>query len=239
MDQPALVLVEFADARLPRHESFSPFCMKVHRALRYAGLAYERDFAGNPAARKALNPKAQFPILLVDGKPIADSTRILAAIETMSPLAARSTPEARLWEELADGALYGYLLAYRWADDTNWPRVRQAFFGELPAPLRSLVATVMRRRVVASVLARDITRGGLEECAARLCALLDDLDARAPERDFWLGDTLTCADLALFPQLHGYRTELTPVQAAWVESRPRLAAYLDRVHQATVNTRTA
>jgi hypothetical protein len=42
MSKHQLVLCELADAGLPSHESFSPFCIKVHRALRVVGLAYLR-----------------------------------------------------------------------------------------------------------------------------------------------------------------------------------------------------
>ncbi|MFO0697298.1 MAG: glutathione S-transferase family protein [Polyangiales bacterium] len=239
MSQPNLVLLEFAALSLPRHESYSPFCMKVSRALRYAGLSYERREAGPPDHVVAMNPKGQLPILLVDDEVVYDSTPILRRIERLSPLAALSSPEARLWEEMADGALYGYLVASRWADDENWERTREAYFQGIPEPVRRDVTKPIRERVIGSLVGRDVWRGGPAECWSRLEALLDDLEARAPSQGFWLGDELSCADLSLFPQLHGYRTELTPRQHASVERRARLVAYLDRVHEATWTPRAA
>jgi len=239
MSKPNLVLVEFANPDLPYHESYSPFCMKVHRALRYAGLDYSSQNDGNPAAAKALNPKGQLPVLLVDGTPLADSTPILRAIERMSPLAAKSTPEARLWEEFADSALYGYLVASRWADDANWVRTREAYFTAIPRPIRGLVTSRIRKRVISSLIGRDVWRGGADECWTRLRDVLADLEVRAPRSGYWLGDELTVADLAIFPQLHGYRTPLTPVQREWLESKPTLVAYLDRVDAATRVARTS
>lgn len=237
MAQPNLVLVEFAPTTSRTHESYSPFCMKVHRALRHAGLHYTRRHEGNPGMHKALNPKGQFPVLLVDGRPVADSTPILRTIESLSPLAAVATPEARLWEEFADQALYGYLVASRWADDANWPRTRERYFDAIPKPIRSIITGRIRARVVASLIGRDVWRGGADECWSRLRDLLADLDARAPERGFWLGDELSVADLAIFPQLHGLRTDLTPAQDAWLAEHPRLVAYLDRVDAATSEPR--
>lgn len=233
MSTPNLVLLEFVALTLPRHESYSPFCMKVHRALRYAGLAYERREAGPPEQVLARNPKGQLPILLVDDEVVYDSTPILRRIERLSPLAALSTPEARLWEEAADGAFNGYLVASRWADDDNWPRTRDTYFQGIPEAMRAVATQPIRERVVASLVARDIYRGGSAECWSRLEDLLDDLDARAPAHGFWLGEELSCADLALFPQIHGFRTALTPRQHESVERRQRLVAYLDRVHEST------
>jgi glutathione S-transferase len=236
MSQPNLVLVEFDRPAHPQHESYSPFCMKVHRALRHAGLAYSSRVS-DPRSVADLNPKGQLPVLLVDGKPVFDSTEIVRFIESITPHAAQSTPEARLWEELADGALYGYLVASRWADESNWPRIRDAYFGAMPMPMRIEVSSQVRAGIVERLVGRDIWRGGPDECWARLGALLDDLDARAPKTGYWLGDSLSIADISLFAQLHGFRIPETPVQAAMVAARKNLSNYLDRVHRATAETR--
>jgi glutathione S-transferase len=71
---PALTLCELSDAGPWGLESFSPFCLKAHRALRLAGLRYERRHGAQPASHRAMNPLAQVPVLLVDGRPVADST---------------------------------------------------------------------------------------------------------------------------------------------------------------------
>jgi glutathione S-transferase len=232
-----LTLLEFDPTGLSSHESYSPFCMKVHRALRVAGLSYQTR-ATFPAAAKKYNTKGQLPVLMVDDEPVADSTNILNRIELLTG-ASLSGPngevaaEARLWEEMADGALYGYVVASRWADDANWQRTRAAYFGGLPPVVRSIVPNRLRARVVATLVARDIWRGGSHECWSRLSALLDDFERRAPETGFFLGDTLTRADIALFAQLHSFRTDLTPVQRDQVAKRKRLSAWLDRVDAVT------
>ena len=63
-------------------ESYSPFCLKVHRALRATGLAYTVRNAPNPAAYKRHNPKGQVPVLLVGDEAVTDSTRILARTDS-------------------------------------------------------------------------------------------------------------------------------------------------------------
>ncbi|UJR86831.1 glutathione S-transferase family protein [Sandaracinus amylolyticus] len=233
-----LTLCELGETGIEGLESYSPFCLKAHRALRAAGLSYERRTSARPDAFKALNPTGQVPVLLVGDEPIADSTRIVARISELGRSldagpTGRERAEAWLWEELADTALNGFLVASRWADARNWPAVREAYFAEMPAFIRAIVPARLRANVVATLVARDVWRAGEDECWRRFDALLDQLEARAPERGWWVGDRLSVADVALFAQLRSLRTPLTPWQASRVEARPTLCAWLDRVDHAT------
>lgn len=230
---PSLTLLELTRPELPGLESYSPFCLKVHRALKYAGLPYRRVCSENPAAHRAHNPTGQVPVLLVGDEAVADSTAILARILRLAPGRIAATPEALLWEELADTALNGFLVAARWADPRNWPATRAAYFASMPAPVRAVVPGLLRRKVVRGLVARDVWRAGPEACWRRFGTLLDALDARAPEQGFWLPGGLGVADLALFGQLHSLRTPLTPWQAEQVARRGRLSHWLDRVDEAT------
>lgn len=237
--QPELILCELGRTDLPRHESHSPFCLKIHRALRAAGLRYTSRHADRPDAYRAFNRTGQVPVLLIDGEPVADSTAILRRLAALrpTPVWADHAPavlaEAMLWEELGDTALNGFLIATRWADPRNWPLTRAAYFGNMPRPVAAVVPALLRRRVLAGLVARDIWRAGPDACWQRFTTLLDDLEQRAPATGFWLGDRLSAADLGLFPQLHGLRLPLSPWQKEQVEARPRLTAWLDRVDAAT------
>lgn len=235
---PSLVLCELGDAAADGLESYSPFCNKVHRALRLAGLPYQRRHGRSPGAFRPYNPAGQVPVLLVDGAPVADSTRILERIDALTGaltrgLEGRALAEAWLWEDYADTSLYGFLVAARWADDRNWSLVRDAYFGGIPWPVRALIVPRLRGGVIKSLIARDVWRAGSEACWERLGKILDRLDARAPEQGFWVGPAPSVADVSLFGQLNGLRTRLTQPQAKAVAARPRLSAYLDRVDAAT------
>jgi glutathione S-transferase len=232
MNTPELILCELAPTDLTSHQSYSPFCLKAHRALRAAGLPYTSRHADRPDAHK-LSPTDQVPVLLVDGRVVADSTHILEEVLALAPGRLDARPEAWLWEELADTALNGFVVAARWADDDNWPRTRQAYFGGIPAPLRGLIGRKLRAGVLRTLVARDVWRAGPAACWARLERLLEQLEARAPERDYWCGPALSVADVALFAQLHSLRTALTPGQAEAVARRPRLTAWLERVDAVT------
>jgi glutathione S-transferase len=233
MSTPNLVLCELEDAGLAGVESFSPFCLKAHRALKAAGLPYQRRHGARPDAFRRYHPTGQVPVLLIDGEPVADSTEILRRIVALRPGAIAAEPEAWLWEELADTALNGFLVAARWADDRNWPTTRAAYFAKMPSLIRAIVPGKIRKRVLGGLHARDIWRAGADRCWARFETLLDQLDARAPERGLWCGRPLSVADVALFAQLHSLRTPLTPPQAESLRRRKRLSTWLDRVHEVT------
>jgi glutathione S-transferase len=236
---PTLTLCELDDPGLEGVESYSPFCLKVHRALGAAGLRYVRRHGTRPAAFKSLNPAGQVPVLLVGDEAVSDSTAIVARITALAPgaLDAERDParaaEARLWEELADTSLNGLLVAARWADERNWPAVRAAYFSAMPAPLRAVLVPGLRRSVLRALHARDVTRHGAAALWQRFEQTLDQLDARAPARGYWLGASLSVADVALFGQLHSLRTPLTRWQAEALARRAGLAGYLDRVDAAT------
>jgi glutathione S-transferase len=237
--RPTLVLCELTPTDVTGLESFSPFCLKAHRALKLAGLKYTSRHAQNPAEHKAHNPTGQVPVLLIDGRAVPDSTAIVREIDRLAPgvldrgLDARARAEAWLWEELADTALNGFLVAARWADEAYWPRVREAYFGAMPGPVRAVVPALLRRNVVKSLRARDVWRAGPDACWSRYGDLLDRLDARAPGEGFWLGPSPTLADVALFAQLHGLRNRYTQRQSDMIASRGALTAWLDRVDAAT------
>lgn len=235
---PELVLCELGPTNIDNLESFSPFCLKVHRALKAAGLKYTSRPGAHPGSHKRHNPLEQVPVLLIDGKPVYDSTRILATIEAISPrrqrgLTSAQRNEALLWEELGDTALNGFLVASRWADDANWPRVREAYFGAAPWFVRKLITPRLRARIIGVLVARDVWRAGPLACWERFDMLLDQLDTRAPETGFWVGDELTAADFGIFAQLHALRNDLTPAQRDKIAAHKDLSAYLDRVDAAT------
>ncbi len=238
-----IVLWELGETGLEGIESYSPFCLKVHRALKLAGLAYERRHVGAPMALKRLNAAGQAPVLVVDGQPIADSSAILRWIDAavpgrLVPADPRLAAEAWLWEELADRSLNNFLVAARWADPKNWPLTKACYFGKAPWFVRALVAPRMRAGVVKALAARDVIRHGLVATWAEYDRILDHLEAYAPVKGFWVGtDGPSVADLSLFGQLRALRTDLTPAQSHAIALRPKLDDWLDRVDAATRSSR--
>ena len=247
--QPKIVLCEMTETGFEGVQSFSPFCLKVHRALGATGLEYTSK-RGMPRDFADLNPLGQLPVLVVDeDEVIADSTKILARLEqisvqrggpTLLPRDARARAEAWLWEDHADRALNGYLVAARWADEKNWPLVRDTYFKGAPWFVRKVIVPKIRGRVLGALVARDFLRAGQAALWDDFRRILDALEARAPLSGFWVeNDTPTVADIAIFGQLHGLRTPLTAAQGRELTLRPALVDYLDRVDVATFPGRVA
>lgn len=234
-----IVLCEVGQTGVPGLESWSPFCLKVHRALRIAGLPYTSRHGQMPAEFKDLNPAGQVPVLVVDDTPVFDSTRILQKILELAPNAFEVSAEAWLWEDWADRALNGYVVAARWADPKNWPLLRDQYFGNAPWFVRAFIAPAVRRRVMNALVARDFLRQGPVALWNDFRRILDHLEERAPASGFWLGDVVSIADLGIFAQLRSLRTQLTAAQSRDIELRPRLVDYLDRVDSATRSARAA
>lgn len=241
--QPKIVLCELPPTGVDGIESWSPFCLKVHRALRLAGLGYESRH-GRPSDFSRLNPAGQVPVLLVGDTVVRDSTAILAEVARLSdhfggrpllPRDPRAKAEAWLWEDWADRALNGYVVAARWADERNWPMVQEAYFGkDAPWLVRNVVAPHLRRRVLAGLHARDFLRAGPAALRDDFRRVLDFLEERAPLEGFWVTpDAPTVADLSIFAQLHAFRSALTAAQARELVMRPRLTDWLDRVAEET------
>ncbi|HSP78871.1 MAG TPA: glutathione S-transferase family protein, partial [Myxococcaceae bacterium] len=235
---PRLVLCELGETGLPDLESFSPFCLKVHRGLKYLGLPYER-LHGLPVSFKKYNPAGQVPVLLVgDSEAVPDSTDILQRIQQLAGRTflegedPKLAAEALLWEEFADTNLAGFLVASRFADERNWPGVREAFLKAVPGPLRGLIGRAIRKRIIQALVGSNVWRAGPEACWRRFSQTLDALEARAPGDGFWLG-AFSVADIGLFSMLHSMRIPLTAWQAEQVAARPKLTRYLERVNAAT------
>jgi glutathione S-transferase len=235
---PRLVLCEFGKTDIPGLESYSPFCMKVHRGLKVLGLPYESR-SGMPGSFKKHYPTGQVPVLLIgENEAVGDSTDILARLQTLvgrtfhGTSDARLAAEAALWEEFSDTSLVGFLMAARFADERNWPGVRERVMGVVPKPLRPLLGAYFRKNALRVLVARDVWRAGPDACWRRFQSVLDSLEARAPEEGFWLG-TFSLADVGLFGQLFSLRQDLTPWQSEQISARPRLSRYLDRVDAAT------
>lgn len=234
-----IILYDFpADPKLPGYPSFSPFVNLVHRALTLAKLSFQHE--RYPYQRlKSINPTGQLPVLRIGDELVCDSTRILHRIEQLAPgsmhagLAAPQVAEAWLWEEFSDTALYPQVLATRWVDDRGWAVVKPAFFGAQPPIVGGLLANMIRKKMIKSLLGRDFLRGGIDACHERGRRVLDQLEARAPETGFWLGERVCVADLGLFAHLHALRLPSTAFSADNVAQRKRLSRWLDRVDAAT------
>jgi glutathione S-transferase len=86
---------------IPGAPSASPFCVKVHWALRLKELDYETN---DTIFAKRVSPEGKLPALVVDGELHVDSTKILAVLDGMvakNPLYPKE-PRARALTEMLE-----------------------------------------------------------------------------------------------------------------------------------------
>lgn len=193
-----LELIQF-----PRHlgvMNASPFCMKVEVFLKLAGLPYRVNDRTPPMRL----PKGKLPALRDGDRLVCDSQAIVEHLQQQhgaqlppglrQPLRGADLALCRLFEE----DFYFCALWARWIDDAAFAVVAKAFFGSMPWPVRSLVATLVRRKMRQALLGQGIGRHSPAEIAARACADLDAAQQVLGERPFFGGDAPSVLDCTAY-----------------------------------------
>ncbi len=212
-------------------ESLSPFCMKVEVYLKLAKLPYVTS-VGNPARA----PKGKMPyISQSDGPTIPDSTAILAYLEKRSPapydegMSEQEQARARIVQRMIEEGLYFVLLWTRWADEPGWARMKSVF-DFVPSPVRWMVASMVRKRVIGSLHAQGTGRHSREDIYDMGVRDLHALSTYLGDGPHFTGDRLRTVDIsayAFFANIARFDVD-TPLRAAIRESKS-LTAFLERV----------
>lgn len=212
-------------------ESMSPFCMKVEVYLKLMKIPYKTS-AGNP--RRA--PKGKFPYIEQDDGPsIADSTAILAHLESMAkePLDQGMTDEekarARVLQRTLEEGLYFVVLWTRWVDEQGWAVVK-GVFDEIPAAVRWAVAPLVRRSVTSTTLAQGTGRHTREEIFDMGKTDIDAVATLLGDAPYFLGERMRTIDLIAYSflaNIHRFVVD-TPLKEH-LRSKKNLVAFIDRV----------
>jgi glutathione S-transferase len=186
----------------------SPFVRKTRIAFAEKGIAYEHDPMvpfGVSAEYKRKHPLGKIPCLEVDGRPLPDSSAIIAYLERIQPTPALYPSEpfdyARaIWfEEFADAGL---------------------LTGAVP---------FFAQRVIGKLFFKREPDEALVQKAATeiLPPLFDYLEQEIGSNDYLVGNRFTIADLSVGSILVNFRHGKGEIDTKrW----PRLAAYVERIH---------
>ncbi|MFW2438603.1 MAG: glutathione S-transferase family protein [Arenicellales bacterium] len=179
----------------------SPFVLKVDAYMRMAGIQFE-NIPGLENLRKA--PKSKLPFIDDNGKIVADSQLIFDHF--------RQTPEQDLDKGLTDEQratgylvtksldenLYFVLLYFRWYIDDNWTKTNEAFFSEMPAPLKYFLPSLIRKQVIKTLKGQGISRHTNEEIQQILRCSLQALSDLLGSRNYFFGDKPSSLDATAF-----------------------------------------
>jgi glutathione S-transferase len=208
----------------------SPFVMKAMLLLKLAGLPYKEDRGGY---RKA--PKGKLPYIDDAGVIVADSTFIRFHIEKKYgfDFDAGLSPEqkATAWalERMCEDHLYWAVAVSRWADDANFAKGPAHFFDAIPAPIRPIVRSLIRRKVVKNFIAQGMGRHTFAEINLLAIRDIDALAVLLGDKAFAIGEKPRGADATVFAFVAGCLAPFeTPIRTA-AEGHANLVAYRDRI----------
>jgi glutathione S-transferase len=177
----------------------SPFVMKTETLLKMAKLPYRTDASGFAKA-----PKGKLPYIEDDGEVIADSTFIRWHLEKKYRIdfdeGLDPVQRATAWafEKMAEDHLYWVTVNDRWTDEENFRRGPIRFFDRVPAPMRPIVAAMIRRRVRASLRAHGMGRHSGDEILALATKSVNSIADFLGDKRFFLGAEPTGADATIF-----------------------------------------
>jgi glutathione S-transferase len=187
------------------HFPISHYNEKVRWALDFKRIPHQRRALSIGYVPRALwaTGQARLPILFLDGRPIADSTRIIAALEA-------HRPEPALYPA-DEAARRRALLLEDFFDEQLGAALRAVILGPLferePATAVAVLTTGMgagARRAAASALPlfaafyrrrHGINAASVEAGRAKVLAALDRLEAELQPSGYLVGDRFTVADL--------------------------------------------
>ena len=214
--------------------NLSPPCMKLECFLKMAELPYEEIILSNPA--KA--PKGKGPYIEDGNVCIGDSTLIIHylqekhGIDLDQGLTDKQRAEALALQVMLEEHLYWVIVYSRWIDDTNWPTIRDLFFGNMPFFIRPLITNMARKSVVKALHGHGIGRHTPEEIydfgKRDVKAVADYLG----DKPFMMGDTPTLIDAAVYAVIANILAVPmeSPLQSYTAKS-PNLAAHSKRMQE--------
>jgi glutathione S-transferase len=215
-------------------ESASPFCVKMHYALRYKHIPFEVINLNSPTQVKKYNIRGKLPVTSYDGTLIADSSEIIRRLEEnhrepwLYPENERERAYALLLEDWADESFYWHVVYENWLVDDQYDKFATEIFSTMPAILRPVIKVVARRQARASLIGQGLGRMSVDEHRAKLGQCLDWLNSLC-EGKFLSGNDLSVADIAVAAQATSLLSPITPYTAGEIRKRTRLLDWYERV----------
>jgi glutathione S-transferase len=208
--------------------SYSTFCTKAAWLLNLAGVPWERKDMNDP--RKM--PLGKLPAIgLKDGTIIPDSDNIRAYLEEQgfdfdAGLSLRDKANSRAFIRMTEEHIYFHQVMDRWGDDANWAVIRQEYFGFLPALLRGIITSKLRKDLMQTMHGMGLGRLTAAQRLERIEPDLAAISAQLGERPFLFGETPTAADATVGAMIGAITASPVPTALSRrVSGDPILSAY--------------
>ena len=157
--------------------SVSPFCLKLDSFLRMAGIEHESLTAATPFG----GPKKKAPWIEHGSTKLGDSAIIIEYLKDEfgkdpdAHLNAEQRGTTVAIQRLVEEHLYWAMVYDRWQRDENWPILKGSVLGDIPAPVRAILAPVARRGVRKQLEGHGMGLHSEEEIAALAKTNIDAL----------------------------------------------------------------
>ena len=209
----------------------SPFVTKAEVLLKMAGLAYAVETGGLGKA-----PKGKLPYIVDEGETIANSTFIRWHLENKyhidfdRGLTSEQRAVAWAFEKMLEDNLYWAFVHDRWMDDANFDKGPRNFFRAVPAPVRPLVAAMIRRQVRRRLHGQGMGRHSPREITSLATRSIDATADFLGGKPYMIGAEPTGLDATAFAFIAGVLCPVfeTPARLA-AERHDNLKSYVERM----------
>ncbi|MEP3051096.1 MAG: glutathione S-transferase family protein [Erythrobacter sp.] len=209
----------------------SPFCLRLETFLRLTGIEHEVKTAATPFP----GPKKKAPWIEYQGRKIGDSSLIIAflknefGVDPDAHLNQQQRGVAVAVQRLIEENLYWALVYDRWCRSENWAVLKNTVLGDIPAPVRMVVAPIARRSVKKQLLGHGMGLHSEAEIAGIANRDIDALAAILADQNYIFGDRPCMADAAIYSLLANiYFVEFASPMKAMITAHPNLVSMLER-----------
>ncbi|MEP1209662.1 MAG: glutathione S-transferase family protein [Rhizobiaceae bacterium] len=206
----------------------SPFGMKADALLTMSGLPYQKEFGNLLKA-----PRKKFPVLKTDRDLVPDSAHIQSFLEQQygvdfdDHLSTEELAIANGFRRLIEDHLYFLNLHFRWKEHGG--AIKQAFFGDAPAPLRGLIFRKVQKTIFNTLHLQGLGRHTRNELIGFIDEDVKALADHMGDKPYFMGSLPSSIDASLYGTLHNMLdSDLeTPGKRA-VQKHQNLVDYCDR-----------
>lgn len=211
--------------------SVSPFCLKLDAAMKMMDIPHQSITAATPFG----GPKKKAPWIEHEGRKIGDSSFIVAYLierfggDPDAALTPAQRGQAVAIQRLVEENLYWAMVYDRWVRDENWPILKGSVLGQIPAPIRALIAPKARRDVQKQLKGHGLGLHSDAEVAAIARRDIDALAGMLGMQDWFFGEQPTISDAVVFSLLANIRyVDFASPMKAMIADHPNLADFVDR-----------
>ena len=211
----------------------SPFCIKALALMKMSGLSHTVEKMSFKRA-----PKGKAPYLNDNGIIIADSHFIQRHLETKhgadfsGGYGAAELAAGWALSRMVEEHLYFINMHFRWLDDENFKNGPAKFFAEVPALIRPLISTIVRKKIRKTLHLQGLGRHDAEE---RLSLAIGDIKAvedALGNKPFLLGKLPCGADASVASFLWAASAPIFKSEIGdHLRSRANIMAYIGRIQK--------